>query len=95
MKILAFWSAGSELERDAFECMSELDAFDILWHKRDELSALFYDLDARLYNDSKWQHDIRSMSDFEDDYNDEYLDGGMWCKMLYIDEEDVKQIINE
>lgn len=95
MKILAFWSVDSEFERDAFECMPAVDAFDLLWHKRDELNARFYDLDARLYNDSDWQNGIGSISDFEDDYNDEILDGGMWCKMLYINKEDVKLTINE
>lgn len=95
MTILAFWEVWNGVERHTLDNVSDVEAFDILWHKRDELNVQFYDLGARLYNDSDWQHGIGSLSDFEDDYNDEYLDGGHWTKVLFIDEEDVKQIIND
>lgn len=95
MRLIAFWSVDSDFDRDAFECMSVVDAVSILYHKRDEIGTKFYDLDARSYNDSLWQDGIRSLSDFEDDYNYEDLDGGFWCKVFELDEEYVKEIINE
>lgn len=96
MTILAFWTAGSyEVERHTFDNMSDLDAFDILWHKRDELSARFYHMDTSSYSDPFGQYGILNASDFEEDYNDEELDGGQWTRVIRLDEDDVKQIINE
>lgn len=93
MKILAFWTVGSyEVERHTLDNMSDLDAFDILWHKRDELDVKFYDMTERRTGDF---YLMGTPSDFEEDYNDEMLDGGHWCKVLHLDEEDVKQVINE
>lgn len=91
MTILAFWSAGSyEVERHTLDDVSDEEAFDILWHKRDELEAHFYDIEYDGYD----RHMLNG-SEFEQDYNDEMLDGGMWVKVLRIDEEYVKQIIEE
>ena len=96
MTILVFWTAGNyEVERHTLDNVSDLDAFDILWHKRDELGARFYDMDTSSYSAPFGQYGILNASDFEEDYNDEMLDGGFWCKVLSVDEEDVKQIINE
>lgn len=95
MKLLVFWSVGTKFDRDGFELMDDVVVFNTLYHKRDELGTKIYDLDARLYNDTMWQYGIGSLSDLEDDYNNEDLDGGYWCKVLFIDEKDVKQIIGE
>ena len=52
MTILAFWTVGSyEVERHTLDNVSDLDAFDILWHKRDELCARFYDMTKRSVGD--------------------------------------------
>lgn len=91
MTILAFWSAGSyDIERHTLDDVSDEEAFDILWHKRDELDAQFYDIEYDGYD----RHMLNG-SEFEQDYNDELLDGGMWVKVLHIDEEYVKQIIED
>lgn len=93
MTILVFWSVGSyEIERHTLDNVSDLDAFDILWHKRDELDARFYDMTERRTGDF---YLMGTPSDFEEDYNDEMLDGGHWVKVLHLDEEYVKQIIEE
>jgi hypothetical protein len=36
---------------------------------------------------------IRNADDFEEDYNDEELDGGFWVKTLHIPEEIVKKVV--
>lgn len=95
MTILAFWAVGSdEVDRHTLEGMFDLEAFDILWHKRDELNARFYNPDTRDYSDQIDQRGIKNASDFEDDYNDRRL---VWklTKVLVLDEDYVKQIINE
>lgn len=92
MTILAFWTVGSyEVERHTLDNASDLDAFDILWNKRDELDVKFYDMTKRRTGDF---YLMGTPSDFEEDYNDEMLDGGHWCKVLHITTYDVKQIIN-
>lgn len=91
MTILVFWSVGSyEIERHTLDDVSDEEAFDILWHKRDELDARFYDIEYDGYD----RHMLNG-SEFEQDYNDELLDGGKWVKVLHIDEEYVKQIMEE
>ena len=96
MTILAFWPVGSyEVERHTLDNVSDVDAFDILWHKRDELGANFYNLDTSSYSDPFGQYGILNASDFEEDYNDEVLDRGNWVKVLRVDVDYVKQIINE
>ena len=93
MTILVFWTAGNyEVERHTLDEVSDLYAFDILWHKRDDLDARFYDMTKRSVGDFYY---MGTSYDFEEDYNDEMLDGGFWCKVLSVDEEDVKRIINE
>lgn len=90
MTIFAFWQVGSyKVERHTLDNVSDLDAFDILWHKRDELCARFYS------PESDYTLPIWTASEFEDDYNNEELDGGLWTKVMKVDREDVKQIINE
>ena len=96
MTILAFWGVGSyEVRRHSLDDVSDIDAFDILWHKRDELEARFYNMDTRDYGDPFGQYGILNASDFVEDYNDEKLDGGKWTCIIRIDEDDVKQIIEE
>lgn len=92
MTILAFWTIISdEVDRHTLEGMFDLEAFDILWHKRDELDARFYSMDSDQFD----QYGIRNASDFQEDYNNTDLDGGKWTKVLVLDEDYVKQIIEE
>lgn len=96
MTILVFWTVGSyEVRRHTLEGMFDLEAFDILWHKRDELEARFYHMDTSSYSDPFGQYGILNASDFVEDYNDEILDGGKWTCIIRLDEEYVKQIIEE
>ena len=96
MTILAFWTVDNDtVDRHTLDNVSDLDAFDILWHKRDKLVARFYHMDTSSYSDPFGQYGILNASDFEEDYNDEMLDGGFWCKVLSVDEEDVKQVMED
>ena len=96
MTILVFWSVDNEsVDRHTLDYVSDLDAFDILWNRRDELKARFYNMDASSYGDPLGQYGILNASDFEEDYNDEMLDGGKWTSIIRLDEEYVEQIINE
>ena len=93
MTILAFWSVDNDsVDRHTLDYVSDVDAFDILWHRRDELDAKFYDMTKRSIGDF---YLMGTCFDFEEDYNDEMLDGGHWCKVLSVDDEDVKQIIED
>lgn len=96
MTILAFWEVGSyDVERHTLDNVSDIEAFDILWHNRDILDAVFYNMDTKSYSDPLGYYGIRNASDFEDDYNDEFLDGEHWTKVLHLDSDDVKRIIDE
>lgn len=96
MTILVFWKVGVyEVERHTLDAVSDVEAFDILWHMRDELNARIYNMDTSSYSDPFGQYGILNASDFEEDYNDEYLDGGHWTKVIRIDEDYVKQIVEE
>ena len=95
MRLLVFWAVDSDFERHEFDCDYDADAFKKLWDNRKNIGARFYDLNARGYNDSRWQYGILSLVDFELDYNDEELDGGYWCVVLELDEEYVKKIVEE
>lgn len=94
MIILAFWEVCSyDVERHTLDNVSDVEAFDILWHKRDELDARFYNMDTSSYSDPFGQYGILNASDFEEDYNNEELDGGHWTKVMRIDEAYVKTIL--
>lgn len=96
MLILVFWTVVSyEVERHTLDNVSDVDAFDILWHRRDELRARFYHMDTSSHSDPFGQYGIGNASDFEEDYNNEELDGGHWTKVIRIDEEHAKQIVEE
>jgi hypothetical protein len=96
MTILAFWSIfDREVGRHAFDDVSDRDAFDILWHKRDEMDVLFYYVELSGYNPLS-KYNIMSAAEFEKDFNDEKLDeGGRWTRVLNVDWDDVRKIINE
>lgn len=96
MTILVFWEVGSyDVERHTLDNVSDIDAFDILWHKQDELNARFYNMDTSSYSDPLGQYGILNASDFEEDYNNEMLDGGQWTKVLRVNKEDIMKIIEE
>lgn len=97
MTILAFWKVGNgDVERHTLDNVSHEEAFDILWHKRDELEAKFYDVESFALDDAHGLHQyIGNADDFEEDYNDELLDGEHWVKVLHIPSDDVKLIIED
>lgn len=90
MTILAFWSVDSKIERHTLDEVSHEEAFDILWHLRDEIEVHFYDIEYEGYD----MHMLNG-PEFEQDYNDELLDGGHWVKVLYIPSDDVKRIMED
>ena len=95
MRLLVFWSVSSDYDRDDFDLGTEVDAFKSLWGKREDIGARFYDLDAKSYNDCLYQYGIMSVPDLEDDYNNEDLDGGYWCKVLNVPTKKVYEVINK
>lgn len=96
MTILAFWKVCSyDVERHTLDNVSDVEAFDILWHKRDELDARFYNMDTGGCIDPFGQYGILNSSDFEEDYNNEDLDGGHWTKVIRLDKAYVQQIVEE
>lgn len=93
MTILAFWPVDSyEIERHTLDNVSDLEAFSTLWKQKDELDVRFFDMTNRKRGDFYY---MGTPEDFEQDYNDEVFDLGWWCKVLNINEEDVKQIISD
>lgn len=76
--VLAFYSVASKFDRHAFDCYDTT--------KKEDCIAIFRKLSSersfRYYtmNLSKTQPDANS---FENDYNDEMLDGGLWAIVLY------------
>lgn len=99
MTILAFWSVtagGYDFERHSLDGESHEDAFRILWENRNKIQARFYDIESFDHSDSYgFFFDLPNADNFEEDYNNEYLDGGKWCKALLIPSDKVKQIIEE
>ena len=91
MRLLVFWTADEDSA--LFDGMGPIEAFETLYRHREELGARIYDLDAMNYNDSMQQDGIKSMSDFEDDYNNEDLDGGFWSMVLEVGDSFVKRIV--
>ena len=96
MTILVFWAVDNDkVDRHTLDNVSDIDAFDILWHKRDELNARFYHMDTSSYSDPFGRYGILNADEFVEDYNDEVLDGGKWTRVIRLDVADVKRIINE
>lgn len=95
MTILVFWSVLSKLGRHDLDNLSYEEAFKELWSKRDDIDAKFYDVESfggrDLYGLQKWLGDA---DDFETDYNDEILDGGLWCKAISLPSRIVSDIIH-
>lgn len=95
MTILVFYPVDNVLgwEREDFDCMSDKDAFNILWNNGDSVYARFYDIESHCGDRGELDQYIRNADDFQTDYNDEELDGGWWCKTLHVPTDYVKQII--
>ena len=90
MTILAFWGVyNDDIERHDLDNVSDIDAFRTLWGKREELDVRFYS------PESDYTLPVLTASEFEDDYNNEELDGGMWTKVMKVEKEDVLNIIRE
>lgn len=95
MTILAFWQVGNAgFERGDLDCISHEEAFEKLWRNQDDLCARFYDLESFTCEDAYGLHNyIGNADDFEVDYNDEVLDGGLWCKALWVRSDFVREVI--
>ena len=77
---IAFYKVDNSLnygrhEFDQF-CDQPQEVLDML-QRLPEDEVKFYDADK--YN---WQSETPSLADFENDYNDEELDGGWWCIII-------------
>ena len=76
--VLAFYSVNSKFDRQAFDCYDTTkkeDCIAIFRKLSSERSFRYYTMGL-----SKTQPDANS---FENDYNDEMLDGGLWVIVLY------------
>ena len=93
MTIIAFWKVGSyDVERHTLDDVSDLEAFKILYEKRLELDVRFYNMDSRSWSDPLSRFGIMNAAEFEEDYNDEYLDGEMWVKHMVLNPIDVESV---
>ena len=99
MTILAFYPVNNDLgwERHDFDCMDDEKAFKVLWEHGDEVYARFYDMESHFGDRNTYDlpYPMRDADDFEEDYNDEELDGGWWCKTLHVPSDYVKQVMGE
>lgn len=94
MIILCLWAVDSiEFDRSWSEVESDEYVFTELWVHRETLGAHFYRMDVQFDNSSR--NDIGAASDFETDYNDEYFDGGFWCKVCFVADEVVERVIGK
>ena len=76
--VLAFYSVESKFDRHAFDCYDTTkkeDCIEIFKKLSGEKPFHYYAMDL-----SKTQPDANS---FEEDYNNEMLDGGLWVVVLY------------
>ena len=98
---MVFYPVGNELgwARDEFDADIDEFALKRLWKHREELDARFYDMDshygARDTYGLGYNHWFANSDEFENDYNNEDLDGGWWVKSLHVPSDIVKQIISE
>lgn len=78
--IIAFYKVDNSLnyERHEFDqfCDQPQEVLDML-QRLPEDEVKFYDADQY-----SWQSKEPSLADFEEDYNDEELDGGWWCIVI-------------
>lgn len=97
MTILAFWQVGNAgFERGDLDCISHEEAFEKLWKNQYDLCARFYDLESFACDDAYGLHNyIGNADDFEVDYNNEELDGGLWCKAMLVSSDYVSSIVVE
>lgn len=77
---IAFYKVNNSLnyERHEFDqfCDQPQEVLDML-QRLPEDEVKFYDADKY-----SWQSEAPSLADFENDYNDEELDGGWWCIVI-------------
>jgi len=90
MTILALYPVDNDLgwDRDACACLDDDMAFKKIWEEREGLDAHFYQMDTKSYSSR-----LLNGAEFENDYNDEYYDGGFWCKVLIVDDKFVGSIL--
>ena len=98
MTILAFYPVDNALGWDRFPaelgCLEQDMAFKKMWFERDGLDAKFYDMGHKDYGDKLGQYGIKNADEFEDDYNDEDLDGGFWVKVFIVDRAFVEEVVS-
>ena len=92
MIVMCLWPGNSVVfDRVWSEQNSDEDVFKALWENQEVLGARFYRMDVQIDNSSPYV--LGSASDFEQDYNDVYFDGGFWCKVVHLLPSVVKDII--
>ena len=88
--IICFWSVGvcgeEMFGRHDLDSFCDLSAFKILWKHREEIDASFYNI-----NSISCDGPMLNCIDFEEDYNNEMLDGGKWCRVMHLLEYDVEK----
>ena len=97
MIILAFYPVDNDLgwdrNPDQLACLEQDVAFKKMWEERDGLGARFYHMDTKDYGDPFGQHGIMNADDFEENYNDEELDGGWWSIVFHVNGDFVKEVV--
>ena len=87
---IVFYKIDNSLNYDRHEfdalCDKPQEILDMLQQLPDE-EVKFYDADQY-----SWQSKSPSLTDFEEDYNDEELDGGWWCIVLPIELEETETL---
>lgn len=83
MIILYFYNVEDYGGRDKFSLMED----------KEVLKIALKDTSGSVYSTSgKF---MSTIDEFVEDYNDEYLDGGLWVYKLEMEEEDVKAVFDE
>ena len=90
MVIVAFYKVDT-FNRESFDCCLHIDAFKELL-ELDSEDVRFYAVDFG-YHEIPQGCPLRSADELEEDYNNEELDGGWWCKTLVIPTDDVNEIL--
>lgn len=83
IRLMMFYPVTGDNDRYEYD----MDGREVLEKVKDDDSVRIYDID----NNSRF---FMNMLDFEDNYNDELLDGGYWMTLITVSENDFKEIFN-
>ena len=76
---IAFYKVSNSLNYDRHEFDNLYDQPELIKEMLERLP----DEEVRMYvNEYSFQTRLPSLADFEQDYNDEILDGGWWCIVI-------------